>query len=91
SLRRGPVPGNQLHGEWVGFAKLNAIGVQSLAALIQQQIARGETSGGYEDVLAQLLSAVPFAAAPTNGAPWIEIDFAADLARAQELFADEKL
>ncbi|MEO7998649.1 MAG: NTP transferase domain-containing protein, partial [Gemmatimonadaceae bacterium] len=27
SLRRGPVPGHQLHGEWVGFAKLNAIGV----------------------------------------------------------------
>lgn len=89
ALKRGAVPGHESHGEWVGFAKLSTTSVERLAVLIQQQIERGETAGGYEDALAQLLSTIPFSAIPTNGAPWVEIDFAADLARAQELFADE--
>jgi choline kinase len=87
ALRRGPVPGHELQGEWVGFAKLNAASVRHFQTLVQQQITQGETDGGYEDALAELLQTVPFAVVPTNGAPWVEIDFAADLARANELFA----
>lgn len=88
TLRRGPVPGHESHGEWIGFAKLSAAAVESFHLLIQQQVLRGETSGGYEDALAQLLQTIPFAAVPTDGAPWVEIDFPADLARAHQLFAD---
>lgn len=89
ALKRGPVPGHESHGEWVGFAKLNATAVTTFQTLITQQVLRGETSGGYEDALAQLLQTVPFAVVPTNGAAWVEIDFSADLARARELFASD--
>jgi len=88
-LRRGPVPGHDQHGEWVGFARLTAPAVAALRAGVEAQVARGETTGGYEDALAAILSTQHVAALPTQGAPWVEIDFAADLARARELAAVE--
>lgn len=89
-LRRGPVPGHEQHGEWVGFARLTAPAIEALRAGVNAQVARGEVSGGYEDALASLLAAHHVAALPTQGAPWVEIDFRADLARASELAARER-
>lgn len=86
ALRRGPVDGYDSQGEWVGFARLDAKTVAQFQNAIEQQLARGQGSGGYEDALAGLLTSVPFAAVPTNGAPWVEIDFADDLTRARALF-----
>lgn len=91
ALRRGAVPGHESQGEWVGFAKLSHSSVGALHDLITQQIARGETRGGYEDALATLLQSVTFTVVPTNGAPWVEIDFAADLERAHSLFANNAM
>ena len=88
ALRRGPVPGHDTQGEWVGFAKLNTKAIDALHDAIGQQIARGETGGGYEDALASLLPLMRFAVVPTNELPWVEIDFADDLARARELFPE---
>lgn len=90
ALRRAALTaadGHQRQGEWVGFAKLSAAAVAQLCAAVDQQIARGGAGGGYEDALAGLLASVRFACVPTAGAPWVEIDFPADLARARELFA----
>lgn len=84
-LRRGPVPGHEQHGEWVGFARLTRPAIAALRAGVGAQVARGDVSGGYEDALAALLDAQHFVALPTEGAPWVEIDFPADLARAREL------
>ena len=84
-LRRGPVPGHEQHGEWVGFARLTHHAVAALRAGVEAQVARGDVKGGYEDALAAILSTQDVAAVPTQGAPWVEIDFAADLARAREL------
>lgn len=88
-LRRGPVPGHEQHGEWVGFARLTAPAIAALRAGVDAQVARGEVSGGYEDALASLLAAHHVVVLPTQGAPWVEIDFPADLARASELAAKE--
>ena len=89
ALRRGPVPGHDTQGEWVGFAKLNTKAVDALHRAVLQHIARGETSGGYEDVLAGLLPSIPFAVVPTEGLLWVEIDFPDDLERARSLFPGE--
>jgi choline kinase len=87
ALRRGPVRGHEASGEWVGFAKLSAASTHALRARVEAQVAAGHTSGGYEDALASLLSAVRVAPVATGGLPWVEIDFPADLARATQLFA----
>jgi L-glutamine-phosphate cytidylyltransferase len=84
-LRRGPVPGHEQQGEWVGFARLTAPAVAALRAGVEAQVARGDVKGGYEDALVAILSTQTVAALPTQGAPWVEIDFAADLERAREL------
>ncbi|MBC8089957.1 MAG: phosphocholine cytidylyltransferase family protein [Phycisphaerae bacterium] len=89
ALRRGPVDGNETQGEWVGFAKLSASTVSEFRAAVEEQIASGATSGGYEDALAALLARIDFTAVPTDGEPWVEIDFAADLERARLLFANQ--
>lgn len=85
-LTRGRVDGHDAHGEWVGFTKLSATSGARLRAAITAQIASGATSGGYEDALAGLLEDIAFTAVPTQGLPWVEIDFANDLAEARRLF-----
>ena len=85
-LRRGPVDGHDAQGEWVGFAKLSATTATQFHAAVREKIERGETTGGYEDALAGLLATHQFTAVATDGEPWVEIDFADDLARARELF-----
>lgn len=86
-LRRGPVDGHDAQGEWVGFARLGAATAARFHAEVSAQIADENTTGGYEDALAGLLTDVAFSAVPTGGLPWVEIDFAADLTKARELFA----
>jgi choline kinase len=88
ALRRGPADGHEVQGEWVGFARLCAATVARLRRGITAQIARGETEGGYEDALAALLGEVAVMAVPTEGDPWIEIDFPDDLATARRLFGN---
>ena len=86
ALRRGPVDGHASQGEWVGFAKLSATTTTQFYSAVCEQVARGENSGGYEDALAGLLATHHFTAVATEDEPWVEIDFADDLARARALF-----
>lgn len=86
ALKRGPVPGHDAEGEWVGFALLSAAAVADLSLLVTRQTSAGMTATGYEDALASLLDTHVVASIPTNGEPWTEIDFPADLVRAQQLF-----
>jgi choline kinase len=87
TLRRGPVPGHDEQGEWIGFTKLSAQAVTRFRSAIAAQIARGETAGGYEDALGEILGDIPITCVPTDGLPWVEIDFREDLTRARTLFA----
>jgi len=85
ALRRAMVTGYASTGEWVGFARLDAIAVNLLREAIERQIAAGETAGGYEDALASLLPDVHMHAENTSGLPWVEIDFPDDAARGEAL------
>jgi choline kinase len=85
-LRRGTADGHDAQGEWIGLTRLSAGAAARFLANVSAQIARGETAGGYEDALAGMLTDVAFAAVPTDGLPWVEVDFADDLARARALF-----
>ncbi len=87
SLRRGPVPGHEADGEWVGFARLEPATVVALTIAVRAQVARGAVTGGYEDALASMLGDHVFGALPTANAPWTEIDFPHDLDRARTLAA----
>lgn len=84
-LRRGPVPGHDQQGEWVGFARLERDAITALRVGVAAQVARGVVTGGYEDALAALLATHVIAPIPTDGAAWVEIDFPDDLARARTL------
>jgi choline kinase len=86
TLRRGPVPGHEQQGEWVGFARLSAATAARLQAAIATSIREGHVAGGYEDALGALCADTPFTVIPTDGLPWVEIDFPRDLARARTLF-----
>ncbi len=86
TLRRGPVPGHEAHGEWIGLTKLSGRAVTRFLSAINAQIARGETAGGYEDALAGMLVDITVTGVPTGGAHWVEVDFVADLSRARQLF-----
>jgi choline kinase len=85
ALQRAAVPGHEASGEWVGFAVLDAMAVRALRSAIERQIAAGETAGGYEDALASLLVGADVSCVDASDRPWIEIDFAEDLERAEEL------
>ncbi|MBI3568146.1 MAG: NTP transferase domain-containing protein [Gemmatimonadetes bacterium] len=85
TLRRALVSGHEETGEWVGFARLAADATARLRAAVDRQVAAGATSGGYEDALASLLPDVHVRAVPTDGLPWVEIDFPEDVARAEAL------
>ncbi|MEK7401475.1 MAG: phosphocholine cytidylyltransferase family protein [Gemmatimonadota bacterium] len=87
TLRRAQADGHDAQGEWVGFAKLGAPAAERLREAATAQIALGETTGGYEDALAGLLTEFEFTCVPTGGLPWVEVDFPEDLARAGELLA----
>lgn len=88
ALRRGPADGFDAQGEWVGFARLSPTRAAALQALVARRIAAGATAGGYEDELAALcVESGDVAAVPTDGLPWVEVDFPDDLARARALFA----
>ena len=82
-LRRAAVPGHDMSGEWVGFARIDAASVEALRKAIAARIAAGETGGGYEDALASILPSREVWCVETGGLPWIEIDFPEDVERAE--------
>ena len=81
------VPGHEVSGEWVGFARLDAGTVVALRDTIAAQIAAGQTAGGYEDALASILGVSDVRCVATEGLPWIEIDFPEDFRRAETLLS----
>ena len=91
ALRRGPMPEYATRGEWVGFARLDGDAVVALRRAITAQIEAGATQGGYEDALASLLDLITMQVIDVADQPWVEIDFARDVARAEALAAAGRL
>jgi choline kinase len=87
AIRRGvmgppPVPFDR-RAEWVGFVKVGPAAGADLVALLDRMVADGRVDGDYETALDELLARHPFAACPTAGLPWVEIDFPQDLQAAE--------
>ena len=72
-------------GESVGFFKFNEAGARELAAIIRGYIARDEGHLPHEEAVRDLILGSPLQIEVTDitGAPWIEIDFANDVVRAE--------
>ena len=71
-------------GESVGFFRLNADGARRLSELVADYVARGASHLPHEEAIRDLLleRAPPVEISDVTGAPWIEIDFPADVERA---------
>jgi choline kinase len=87
ALRRGvmgpPADRFDARAEWVGFAKVGRAAGVELAAALDACVRGGRVEGDYERALDGLLPRHRFTAAPTEGLPWIEIDFPQDLQAAE--------
>lgn len=85
----GKIIPEQVHfescGESVGFFKLSAAMATRLAARAEHYVATGRRDAFYEDALRDLLLQAPdeFGFEDITGIPWIEIDFQADVHRAE--------
>jgi choline kinase len=80
---RGGAPGFELAGESVGFLKLSAGAARVLRELLEIRMAAGQTGIEHEDAYPELLERVEVGFERVDGMPWIEIDFAEDVARAE--------
>lgn len=72
-------------GESVGFFRFSPATARRLAAAVQTYVDSGALDAPHEEAIRDLLLAAPqeFAFEDITGLPWIEIDFPADVARAE--------
>ena len=73
-----------VRAEWVGFARFSAGAAARLAGAIEGYVESGRVDVIYEAPMRDVILETPaFGLADATGLPWIEIDFPADLRRAQ--------
>jgi choline kinase len=85
-FRKQPTEAHDWHGESVGFFKLAAATARALVEAAGRYVAAGDTEECYEEAMRDVLRAGPperFGFEDVTGLPWVEIDFAEDLARAR--------
>lgn len=73
-------------GEWPGLMTMAPEVAREVAAVARDHVERGAVDAPCEDAIRQVLhcsTAATFAGVDITGMPWIEIDFAEDLARAR--------
>jgi choline kinase len=83
NIVRGGAPGYDLMGESIGFLKLDAPAAALLRTLLAARIDAGATDIEHEEVYPDLLARVDVGYERLDGEPWIEIDFPADVERAE--------
>jgi len=81
------LPPEHSHGENVGILKFGRQGGTRLARHLELLVAMGHTRAWAPLAFAALAREWPLCAVSTHGIPWTEIDFPADLARAEREFA----
>jgi choline kinase len=72
-------------GESVGFFRFDPAGAQRLAAIVKNYADRGLGHMPHEEAVRDLIreGSQRFEVADVSGAPWVEIDFSADVERAE--------
>ncbi|MFN7970756.1 MAG: phosphocholine cytidylyltransferase family protein [Acidobacteriota bacterium] len=81
-IYRGVLPGERVLGEAVGFTRFSAADARVLEGMLAAAVASGRTGIEHEELFDDFLARCHVAAIPTAGRPWLEIDFAEDVARA---------
>jgi choline kinase len=79
-------PDHDRHGESVGFFRFSPEAASRLAGIVAGYVESGRSGEIYEEAIRDLLCAMPsgtFGIEDVTGLPWIEIDFAEDIARAK--------
>lgn len=86
-FRKVPEHAHVRHGESVGFFRFSPAMAAALADRTQAYMDAGRTAVEYEEAIRDLLLAEPhrFAAEDISDLPWTEIDFDADVARAESV------
>ena len=87
-LRKQLPPGLQYDtlGESVGFFRFDNAAARRFMAIVADYVESGRANMPHEEAIRDLLreSSQRFEVADVTGAPWIEIDFPADVARATQ-------
>jgi choline kinase len=78
TVQRGVLEGWDLVRETVGFTKIDSAAVP----LLTKAIGRADPSADYESALDELVAEIGADFVPVGSRPWVEIDFMADLERA---------
>ena len=84
-MQRNLTGSYDLRGEAVGFYRLDDQACTVLGEILGEQVAAGNHSSGYEDMLPLLFGRVSFSPVVIDGLRWVEIDFEEDVTRAEEL------
>lgn len=77
------LPAGRYHGENLGVLKFSAAGTARLAAEVDKLVQAGEVNAWAPRAFDAMCGDHPIRAVPTQGLPWIEIDFPEDLDRAR--------
>jgi choline kinase len=85
SLARGLRGDFEVCGEWAGALRLSPEGSSLLREIVGQEIAAGRLDEGYEFVVPRLFDALEVSYEAIDTAGWLEIDFPADMQRAERL------
>jgi choline kinase len=82
-ITRGVIDPSQVLGEGVGFYKLDRVAAQALRGLLEAWIASGRDDEEYEEVFRVLFKSSVFGYELVGDLAWTEIDFPADIGRAE--------
>jgi choline kinase len=85
-FHKRPEQPHDSHGEWIGFLKLAPDMARRVPGATERFLESEEASLLYELAIRHLLLTMPadsFGVEDVTGLPWIEIDFAEDVARAE--------
>ena len=84
-FRKTPEHAHDWHGESVGFFRFSGPSAAALASRCDSYVAAGALDVEYEEAIRDLILAEPerFGAVDVSDLPWTEIDFEADVVRAQ--------
>ena len=77
------LPSERTHAHNVGIAKFSAAGAARLAGYLDELIAAGHEGDWAPRAFREFAHHWPLTAVATDGLPWIEIDYPADLLRAR--------
>jgi choline kinase len=90
-FHKRPSEPHDWHGESVGFFRFSTAAAEELADRAEDYVATGRRMMEYEEPIRDMIIASPadrFGFEDITGLPWTEIDFPADIVKAQALMAE---